>query len=154
MLNTFADVKLTHIPYKAFAQGVPDTMSCKVDVSVGSVAGGLPLVRAGKRKALGITPATRFPGTPDVATMIEWAMPSFDLVAYYGLVTTAGTPRAVVERLNSELVSMLREKETAEILLVQGLLAVGDTPEQFAVKIRDDLEFFAKLAKAINLRVE
>jgi tripartite-type tricarboxylate transporter receptor subunit TctC len=154
MLNTFADVKITHIPYKAFAQGVPDTMSCKVDVSVGSVAGGLPFIRSGKLKALGITTATRFPGTPDVATMIEAGMPNFEAVAYYGIVTTAGTPRPVIDRLHSEMVLALKERDTAEKLLAQGLLVVGNTPEQFSTRIRAELELYTKLAKALNLKIE
>ncbi|MSQ51154.1 MAG: hypothetical protein EXR28_04635 [Betaproteobacteria bacterium] len=154
MLNTYAEIKITHIPYKAFAQGVPDTMSCKVDVSVGSVAGGLPFIRSGKLKAIGITTTTRFPGTPDVPTMIESGMPNFEAVAYYGIVTTAGTPRPIIDRLNAEMILALKDKDTAEKLLGQGLLVVGNTPEQFSARIRAELDLYTRLAKTLNLRIE
>lgn len=154
MLNAFADVKITHIPYKAFAQGVPDTMACKVDVAVGSVAGGLPFIKSGKLKALGVTTAARFPGTPEVATMIESGMPNFEAVAYYGIVTTAGTPRPVVDRLHTEMLLSLKDRDTAEKLLGQGLLVVGNTPEQFSARIRAELELYTKLAKTLNLRID
>src|SRR3954452_4468507 len=116
MLNRMAGIRLMHVPYKGFAQGVTDVLGCKVDVIIGAVAGGMPYVRSGRLTALAITSARRFAGTPEVPTMIESGFPGFEVEAWYGLLATAGTPRAAIERLHAETVAALKEKEFVERL--------------------------------------
>jgi tripartite-type tricarboxylate transporter receptor subunit TctC len=154
ILNTMANVRLTHVPYKGFGQGVADAISCKVDLIVGSVGGGLPYIKSGRLKALAVTSAARFRGTPEVQTMIEAGFPGFEVEAYYGLVAPAGTPRPIVDRLHAEMLQILREKDVLDKLAEQGLEPGGNTPEDYSARLRAELQKSILLAQSLNLRVD
>jgi len=154
MLNRMAGIQLTHVPYKGFGQGVTDALGCKVDLIVGAVASSLPYAKAGRLHALVVTSASRFRGMPEVPTMIESGFPGFEVDAWYSLLAPARTPRAIIDRLNAEMVSVVKEKEMIERLREQGLEAVGNTPEEFAARLRAELEKSRKLVAALGLRAD
>ncbi len=154
MLNSMADIRLTHVPYKGFGQGVTDALSCKVDLIIGAVAGGHPYVKSGRLKALAVTSASRFGGTPEVPTMIESGFPGFEVEAWYGLLATARTPRTVIDKLHAETVAVLKDKDMIDKLREQGLAVVGNSPEEFSARIRTELERSAKLVKTLGLKVD
>ena len=154
MLNSMAGIRLTHVPYKGFGQGVTDALSCKVDLIVGAVASGHPYVKSGRLKALAVTSTSRFSGTPEVPTMIESGFPGFEVEAWYGLLATARTPRPVIDKLHAEMVAVLKEKDIVEKLREQGLTVVGNSPEQFSARIRSELEKSTKLVKTLGLKVD
>ena len=154
MLAKMAGVQLVHVPYKGFGQGLQDALGCKVDVIVGAVAGSIPYVKSGRMKALAITSAKRFPGTPSVPTMIEQGFPGYEVEGWYSLLTTAGAPREAIERLHAETVAIIRDPEFAEKLREQGLEPVGDTPEQFAARLRAESASSAALVKSLGLKVD
>ena len=154
MLNRMAGIQLTHVPYKGFGQGVTDALGCKVDLIVGAVASSLPYAKAGRLHALAVTSASRFGGMPEVPTMIESGFPGFEVDAWYSLLAPARTPRAIIDRLNAETVSIVKEKDMSERLREQGLEAVGNTPEEFAERLRAELEKSRKLVTALGLRVD
>jgi len=154
MLNRIAGIQLTHVPYKGFGQGVTDALGCKVDLIVGAVASSLPYAKAGRLRALAVTSASRFGGMPEVPTMIESGFPGFEVDAWYSLLAPARTPRAIVDRLNVEMVSIVKEKDMIERLREQGLEAVGNTPEEFAERLRAELEKSRKLVTALGLKAD
>ncbi len=154
MLNSMAGIRMTHVPYKGFAQGVQDALGCKVDLIVGAVAGANLYVKSGRLKALAITSNERFAGTPEVPTMIESGFKDFEVDGWYGLLATAGTPREVIDKLHAETLAVLKEKDFIEKLREQGLEMVGNTPEQFAARLRAELASSARLVKALGLRVD
>ena len=154
MLNRMAGIQLTHVPYKGFGQGVSDALGCKVDLIVGAVASSLPYAKAGRLHALAVTSASRFGGMPEVPTMIESGFPGFEVDAWYSLLAPARTPRAIVDRLNVEMVSIVKEKDMIERLREQGLEAVGNTPEEFAERLRAELEKSRKLVAALGLKAD
>ncbi len=154
MLNRMAGIELTHVPYKGFGQGVSDALGCKVDLIVGAVASSLPYAKAGRLHALAVTSASRFGGMPEVPTMIESGFPGFEVDAWYSLLAPARTPRAIIDRLNAEMVSIVKEKVMIERLREQGLEAVGNTPEEFAERLRAELEKSRKLVAALGLKAD
>ncbi|MBV8032102.1 MAG: tripartite tricarboxylate transporter substrate binding protein [Betaproteobacteria bacterium] len=154
MLNRAAGIRMVHVPYKGFAQGIQDVLGCKVDVIVGAVAGSAAYVKSGRVKALAVTSQKRFPGTPEVPTMIESGFPGFEVEAWYGLLATAGTPREVVERLNAETLAVIRQKAFVDLLRDQGLEVVGGTPEAFSSRLRTELASSAQLVKSLGLKVD
>jgi tripartite-type tricarboxylate transporter receptor subunit TctC len=154
MLKASAGIELTHVPYKGFGNAVVDALACNVDLLFGSISAGLPHVRAGKLRAIAVTQPARHPGLPETPTFAEAAYPAVAMDAYFGMVAPAGTPRAVIERLHGEIVSILKEKDTLDRLQGAGLDVVGSTPEQFSARIRADLEKFARVAKTLGAKAE
>ena len=154
MLNRMAGIQLTHVPYKGFGQGVTDALGCKVDLIIGAVASSLPYAKAGRLRALAVTSASRFGGLPEVPTMVEAGFPGFEVDAWYSLLAPARTPRAIIDRLNAEMVSVVKEKDMIERLREQGLEAVGNTPEEFAVRLRAELEKSRQLVAALGLKTD
>jgi tripartite-type tricarboxylate transporter receptor subunit TctC len=154
MLKAAAGLDITHIPYKGFGQGVIDVVGCKVDFLFGAISSGMPHVRSGKLKMLGAAMAARYPGAPDVPTFTEAGLRGFEMEAYFGLLAPAGTPRAIVDKLQAEVAAIVMEKETAERLNGAGLTPVGSTPEEFTRRVASDLTRYASVAKAAGIRAE
>jgi tripartite-type tricarboxylate transporter receptor subunit TctC len=154
MLKASAKIDLIHVPYKGFGQAVVDAVACNVDLIFGAISTGLPHIRAGSLRPIAVTTARRHPGLPDTPTFSEAGHPTVAMDAYFGLLAPAGTPRAIIERLHAEVVAILKEKETAGRLGGAGLDLAGSSPEEFAARIRTDLERFAKLAKSLGAKVE
>ncbi len=154
MLSTSAGINMTHVPYKGFGQAVIDAIGCKVDLIFSAISSGLPHIRGGKLSAIAVTVPVRHRGLPETPTFSEAGHPAVAMDAYFGLVAPAGTPRAVIDKLHSEVVAILKEKETADRLTGAGLDIVGNSPEQFAERIKADLRKFAVVAKSVGAKAE
>jgi tripartite-type tricarboxylate transporter receptor subunit TctC len=154
LLKDSAGIDLTHVPYKGFGAAVGDAMSCNVDLIFGAISTGMPHIRAGKLKAIAVTQPKRHPGLPDTPTFGEAGHKGVAIEAYMGLLAPAGTPREILDRLNSEVQLILREKETAERLTGAGLDLVRSSPDEYAARLKADLEKYAKLAKALAAKAE
>lgn len=154
MLKAAAGIDLTHIPYKGFGNAVVDAAGCNVDLLFGAISSGIPHIRSGKLRPIAVTQPSRHPGLPDTPTFTEAGYPAVAMDAYFGMVAPAGTPRSVIDRLHTEIVAILKEKDTADRLAGAGLDIVGSTPEQFSARIRSDLEKFARVAKSLGAKAE
>jgi tripartite-type tricarboxylate transporter receptor subunit TctC len=154
LLKDSAGIELTHVPYKGFAAAVVDAVSCNVDLIFGAISTGIPHVRSGKLKPIAVTQPRRHAGLPDTPTFGEAGHAAVLIEAYMGLLAPAGTPRAVVERLAREVHEILGEKETAGRLTGAGLDLVRSTPDEYAARLRTDLEKYGKLAKALAAKAE
>ena len=154
MLMASAGIDLTHVPYKGFGAAVVDAVSCNVDLIFGAISTGIPYIRAGKLKPIAVTIPQRHPGLPDTPTFGEAGHPEVAMEAYMGLLAPAGTPRAIVDKLYVEVAAILKEKATAERLTGAGLDLVRSTPEEFATRIKVDLEKYARVAKGLAAKVE
>jgi len=154
LLKDSATIDLTHVPYKGFGAAVGDAMSCNVDLIFGAISTGLPHIRSGKLKPIAVTQPKRHPGLPDTPTFGEAGHAAVMIEAYMGLLAPAGTPRSIVDRLNAEIQAILKEKETAERLTGAGLDLVRSSPDEYAARIKADLEKYAKLAKALAAKAE
>src|SRR5687767_12839742 len=144
MLKASSDIDLTHVPYKGFAQAVIDAVACNVDLIFGAISTGIPHIKSGKLRAIAVTTPQRHPGLPDTPTFREAGHPGVAIEAYMGLLAPAGTPRPIIDKLYAEVAAILREKQTVERLTGAGLELVRSTPEEFAIRIKADLEKYAK----------
>ncbi len=149
LLKDSAGIELTHVPYKGFGAAVVDALACNVDLIFGAISTGLPHVRGGKLKAVAVTQPKRHPGLPGTPTFAEAGHGAVVMEAYMGLLAPAGTARPIVDKLHAEVQAILREKETADRLTGAGLDLVRSSPEEFAARLKADLEKYARLAKAL-----
>jgi tripartite-type tricarboxylate transporter receptor subunit TctC len=154
LLKDSAGIDLTHVPYKGFAAAVGDAISCTVDLIFGAISTGLPHIRAGKLKPFAVTQPKRHPGLPDTPTFGEAGHRAVMIEAYMGMLAPAGTPREIVDKLHAEIQIILREKDTADRLTGAGLDLVRSSPDEYAARIKSDLEKYAKLAKALAAKAD
>jgi tripartite-type tricarboxylate transporter receptor subunit TctC len=111
-------------------------------------------VRRGKLRALAATGARRSSAAPDIPTVAESGIPGFEVTVWYGVSAPAMTPRAIVNRLNSEIVRALNSPDLRERLKSQGADPVGNTPEQYTAFIHDEIAKWAKVIQAAGIKGE
>lgn len=148
-----AGLKMTHVPYKATAPMVADLAAGVVKIGFADSASTLPLIKSGRLKALAISGTVRSPGIPELRTMTEQGFP-FDIDAWYCLLAPAGTPMAVVQKLNAESNRILADPANASRLatLNFALPAPVKTAEQFGDTIRRDIESWGRVIKAADIK--
>jgi tripartite-type tricarboxylate transporter receptor subunit TctC len=154
LFKTMAGVDMTHVPYKGSAPALTDLIGGQVQVMFDNLPSSLPQIKAGKLRAIAVTSAQRAPALPNVPTIAESGLPGFEATSWFGVVAPAGTPPAIVARLNADLNQWLQTPEAREKLLAQGAAAAGGSPEQFAAYIRAETEKWAKVVKASGAKVD
>lgn len=154
LLRTLSGVKITHVPYKGTGQALVDAMSGQVHMLFGNVLSSLAHVRAGRLRTLGVTTARRSTVLPDLPTLAESGVPGYENSTWHGWLAPAGTPQAILNRLNAELVKSTRAPDVVERLAPDGGEPVGSTPEQFARYIAADMARWSKLVKETGMRFE
>lgn len=150
LFNTMAGIRMQHIPYKGDAPGMVDVMSGTVNLALPTAIAAMPHVRSGRLRALGVTSAKRLPSLPDVATVAE-TLPGFEAVSWGGVMAPAGTPKEVINRLNTEILRILKLPEIAEKLNGLGAEIVGSTPEEFNAYVKSEIEKWGKVARDNNV---
>ena len=148
------NLNIVHVPYKSAADQVLAVVTNTTQLAFPAIQIGLPQVRAGKVRAIGVTGARRSAALPDVPTMMEAMSPGFVLDAWYGLLAPVGTSADIVNRLNAEVVKVLREPAVREVLLKDSHDIVGSTPAEFAATIVHDLKVWGDLAIKLGARVD
>ncbi len=154
LLSMLAGIKMVHVPYKGGAPAMTDLLGGHVDISFSNPTSVMPHIATGKIRGFATTSEKRFSGLPGLPTMIEEGYPNFNLSAWYGVVAPAGTPPAIVQRLNTEIVKILKNPEVQALLLKQGLEATPSTPAEMAAEIKADIEMYAKLLKAAGIEAQ
>ena len=150
-----AGISLTHIPYAGAPQSVIDLIAGRINVMLNSIPPALPHVKTGRLRALGVAGATRSSLLPDVPTVDEAAgMRGFQAGSWLGLLAPAGTPRAIVSRLNEVAVQVVRAAETRSRLIGLGGDPVGNSPQEFAAFLRADYDKNGAAVKQAGLKVE
>ena len=150
MTKTF----MVHIPYRGSAPVVTDLLAGQVDVMFDNVPNVIQHVRAGKMKALGVSTAKRSALAPEVPSLNEAGVPGYDLSVWFGVLAPAGTPREIVQRLNTEIVRILQSPEVKERFLKQGVDVQTSTPEQFDAFVRSEVGRWAKVIKDAGIRAD
>ena len=130
LFKSVAGIEIVHVPYKGVAQALPEMMSGKVQIAFNTIPAFLPHVRAGRLKALAITAAERSPLLPDVPAMTEVGLAAVQGGSWHAVVAPAGTPRAIIARLNQTLVAAVAAPELRNQLLNQGAQPVGSSPDE------------------------
>ncbi|MEK7876878.1 MAG: tripartite tricarboxylate transporter substrate binding protein [Pseudomonadota bacterium] len=154
LLKTMMGIDLIHVPYKGGAEYMADVAGGRIDATITSIAAVLPLVKSSRVRALAVSSRTRAAATPDVSTMIEAGVRGYEAVSWYGLLAPAGTPRGIVERLSAETVRVLRMDDVRERLIGQGLEPVGNTPQELAARIGEEIPKWNRVIQAAGIRIE
>ncbi|MCR5865499.1 tripartite tricarboxylate transporter substrate binding protein [Aquincola sp. J276] len=149
-----AGVNLTHVPYKGSAPAIQDVMGGQIPMSFETALVALPQIKAGKVRALAVTSAKRSAVLPDVPTMQEAGIATFDVASWQALYAPAGTPPAIVSKLNAELARIVAQPETKARIDGLGLEYTPNTPEQFGAFQRGEQAKWARIVKDGNVKVE
>lgn len=154
LFKRLAGVDMTHVPYKGVAPALVDLVGGRLSLMFSSLPPTVPHIRAGRLKPLGVTSLKRVAALPEVPALAELGLPGFEAVSWYGVLAPAGTPAPVIRALHDEVVAMLRTQDARERLAGQGAEPVGNTPEQFAAEIRDDLKKWGRLVKESGAKLD
>jgi tripartite-type tricarboxylate transporter receptor subunit TctC len=147
-------IDMTHIPYKSSAQSSIDMITGRLDMQFATVAPTLQNIRDGKLNALATTGRKRVSALPDVPTMIESGVKDYDVALWIAYVTPAGTPDAIVGRLNRELVAILNDAETVEALRKQGFEPDPGPPDAVTARVRSEVEQWRALVAKTGIKPE
>ena len=155
LFKSMTGVSMTHIPYTGSAPALLGLVSGQVDVMFDNLPSAIALIKSGKLKAFAVTSAQRSGAMPDLPTVAEAApLKGFDATSWFGLLAPAGTPQAVVNRLQQETAKALNSPEIKEKLLAQGAIPSGNTPQEFAALIDAEIKKWAVVVKASGARVD
>jgi tripartite-type tricarboxylate transporter receptor subunit TctC len=147
LFKALAGVDIVHVPYKGSSGARTDILGGQVQMMFDAITTMAPNVRAGKLKALGTSGKQRSTVLPEVPTISEAGVPGYDAVIWLGIMAPAGTPKAIVDRLNAEITRALNAPETRQAWQQQGAVPMSMSPEEFGRFLRDDIEKWAHMVK-------
>lgn len=153
LLGMMARVKMTHVPYRGAAPAAIGLISGEIEMLISGVSANHPHIAAGKVRALGVTSAKRVPLLPQVPAIAE-SLPGYDVASWFAIMTVAGTPPAIVARLNQEAVKAMASSDVREKLIGAGVDPETGTPEQLAAKLRAETEKWGKVVKAAGMKLQ
>jgi tripartite-type tricarboxylate transporter receptor subunit TctC len=154
LFNYMAGVNIVHIAYKGAPPALTDLMGGRVEVMFASPPSAMPLVRGGRLRAIATTGSKRAAYLPDMPTVSESGVPGYENTIWQALLAPARTPAPVIERLHKELADIARQPELRDRMAADGSEAVGSSPKELAAFLAAELARYAKLIKAIGLKVE
>jgi tripartite-type tricarboxylate transporter receptor subunit TctC len=154
LFKQMAGVDITHVPYKGAPQAVTDVLAGHMNMTFNSIAPIIAHIRAGRVKVLGVASSKRSAQLPDVPTISEAGVPGFEAENWFGMFTPAKTPKRIVARLNEAVVKVVRSPEIQSRFAALGADAVGNSPEEFAAFVRQDMEKYARVVRISGARVD
>lgn len=154
LFKMMASIDVVHIPYKGSAMATTELIGGQVQTGFFNVIPVLPHVKTGKLRALGLSGPVRSPVMPEIPTIAESGLPGYDALQWYGVLVPARTPRAIVNHLQQEIVTILQQADTRERLTREGGDVIGSTPEQFAKHIESEILKWTKVVNTANIRAE
>ena len=152
MLKQMAGIDIQHVPYRGGGPAMTDTIAGRVQILCDTLPLSLPHIREGRVRAVAVTTARRHAAVPDVPTVAESGVPGYEAVGWYGIAAPAGTPPAIVERLNREINAILERPAFRERLAGQGADAEPMTPATFGALIARDRAIYAQVIRTANIR--
>ncbi|TAK86614.1 MAG: tripartite tricarboxylate transporter substrate binding protein [Betaproteobacteria bacterium] len=152
LFKSLAGIDVLHVPYKGGAPALNDLIGGQLSFMIENVPGTMPFAKAGKLRALAVTSAKRSSLDPALPTMAEAGVPGYEVVGWNGIVAVAGTPPAIVARLQAETANVLRLPEVRERLVTLGAEAVGGTQEEFAAFMRAEDALWGQIIREKGIR--
>ena len=154
LFKTVAGVEMVHVPYKGAAPALTDLLGGQVSLGFVSLPAALPYVKAEKLMALGVTASKRSAAAQEVPTIAESGLPGYEVENWYGVLAPPGTPKEIVNKLNTEIMKLLQTQDIKERLNNQGFEILQSTPEQFAAFIKMELVKWAKVIKLSGAKAD
>jgi len=154
LLASRTGMKMNHVPYRGSGQATTDLLGGVVAMSIPGTAGMVGHIKAGKLRALAVTGAARSPQLPDVPTVMEADVPDYEAYVWMGLLAPKGTPAAIVERLNREVLAVLVLEDVKKYMATAGIEIVGSTPAEFGTFFRHEKNLWAKVIRDTGAKIE
>ena len=154
LLASRTGMKMNHVPYRGSGQATTDLLGGVVAMSIPGTAGMVGHIKAGKLRALAVTGAARSPQLPDVPTVMEAGVPDYEAYVWMGLLAPKGTPPAIVERLNREVLAVLVLEDVKKYMATAGIEIVGSTPAEFGTFFRHEKNLWAKVIRDTGTKIE
>ena len=154
LLRVSAGIDLVHVPYTGVAPALTDIMGGRITGMLVNFLSAKPQIDGGTLRALAMSSARRSRFMPDLPTIAESGVPAYDAIQWFGLLAPAGTPKEIVDRLQSETAKILDTQAMKDRLALEGAEPVGNTPAEFSAVIRDEMAKWSAVAKAANIKPE
>lgn len=153
LFKYLAKVDLTHVPYRGASPAYTDVIAGRVDCTFAVMASALPLVQSGQLRALGVTTAARVAAAPEVPTIAEAGVPGYDTSSWFAFFVPAKTPPEIIRKMHTDTVAALAEPQIRAKLDALGVVVVGSTPEQLGTHLKAEMERWAPVIQAANIKV-
>jgi tripartite-type tricarboxylate transporter receptor subunit TctC len=154
IIKTAGGVKMTHIPYKGASPAFTGLLSGEISVYMSSIQPAIPMLNAGRVRALGVTSAKRMATLPNVPTISESGLPGYEVTNWYGVMMPAGVPKEVLTKIHDELVKILKMPDVQQRFQAEGGDTTSNTPEQFAAFIKTEITKWSKAVRESGAKVD
>jgi tripartite-type tricarboxylate transporter receptor subunit TctC len=154
LMQMVTGIKMLHVPYRGSGPAVIDVGAGRVDMMFDGIPSLLPLIQAGNLRVLAAASSARNPVVPDAPTFEELGIKGMEISLWYGLLGPAGLPQPIVQRLNTELVKILKTPEIAESFAKQGAVPMGGSPQDFAAFMRSESDRWGEVVRRNNIKIE
>jgi tripartite-type tricarboxylate transporter receptor subunit TctC len=154
LFRNLTGINVVHVPYKSVGQAQADLMAGRVMLWITSLPGAVPHIKSGRMRALAVSGAKRSSSVPDVPTMQEAGVASYEAVSWYGMFAMAGTPPSVIAKINADVVRAVQSAEVKQRFAAIGVDPVGSTPEYLMQYLRAEIMKWAQVVKTTGLRPE
>ena len=154
IIKSAGGVKMTHIPYKGASPAFTGLLGGEIGIYMSSIQPAIPMLKAGRVKALGVTSTKRIASLPNVPTIAESGLPGYEVTNWYGVLLPAGAPKDVLGKLHGELVKILKQKDVQQRFEGEGGDTAPDTPEHFAGFIKSEIVKWAKAVRDSGAKVD
>jgi len=154
LFSVMANVKMLHVPYKGGGSALTALAVGEVQLVFSNLAAALPYIRSGRLRGLAVTGEQRSTALPSLPTVAEAGLPGFVMTTYNGVMAPEATPRTIIERLNAEIVKVMRAPGMRDRLASIGVDPVGSTPDEFGAFIKSEISKWSKVVKATGVRAD
>lgn len=154
LLNTLAGIQLIAVPYKSSAQMTTDALGGQIEVLFHNAPVLLPHLKSGGLRGIAITSAKRSPAVPELPTMAEAGVPAFEITAWFGFMAPRGTPQAIIEKIHADVARIVASQDIRERILAQASEPVGDSPQEYAAFINEEIIKWRAVIKQANMKAE
>jgi len=154
LLRVMTGIDLVHVPYKGTGPALTAMLGGEIHMQLIGISSVVPHMKSGRMRALAVSGAKRSSAAPEVPTVAESGVPGYEFDVWYGMLFPAGTPRAIVGKVNAEINRVLKSAALTQRFAAVGLEAAGNTPEEFATMIRAEIVKWRKVVKSANIKVE
>jgi len=154
MLKSMAKIDMLHIPYKGASVAITELIGGQIIIYGSSMPPALPLINAGKLRALGVSSARRLAPLPSVPTVAESGVKDYEAVNWYGVLAPAGLPKEIVTKLHDDIVRILKQADVQERFKGEGGDVVGNTPEEFAAFMQKEVPKWSKVVREAGVKVD